>query len=1171
MRDALSIMDKRTNTRVFRNKDEVEIVQLILDEWRLGNRIVGICFKHELADFFDTISYPKREFTMQHNESDGAFIRRLLKRRGISWYFRADHGERTLFHTMVLLNRPDSVRENAAGTVRYHRDSATEERDSITSWSAVRTLQPGSTATHSWDYRNPLGVHFMSVAALGDADQGSSGRWMAASMDDYQVLPPHAGDDHEDLFKLGQLRMQRHDYETKCFHAEGSVRDLCVGEYFTLEGHPEISSHAAEERDFTVTALQVTAQNNLPKALAARVERLFARNRWMRKDADCAHDAQLHQELAGHVAEGSSRMHIQFTAVRRGVPIVPAYDPRTDLPQPQMQSAIVVGPEGEEVHCDEMGRVKIRFPGTRAQDHGDRGLAGANNDECDSAWVRVASNWAGNGPGHQSQCGTLGLPRIGSEVLVAFLGGDPDKPVIVGQLYNQEGLPPALSTMDGLPGNKHLSGIKSREIKGGRANQLRLDDTTGQISAQLASEHGRSELNLGYLTHPKEGGHGKPRGEGAELRSDEHIALRAAKGMLLSTWNALQGSSQLERGGHLALMEECLTLFRALGNYAADHQGVKLDSNQQNELRTAFEKWEGGSNTQPGGNGGIPVLGITAPAGISLASSSTIVGYAGSNIDMVGAQNLQLAAGGRLNVNAGRGIALFAQDGGVSAIAHQGNMLLQSQHGDTTINASGELKLTASEGKLTAVADEIMLVSKGGAFIRLGEGITFGASGDLTFNGSAFRFEKPATMKAEVPEFAAAALVPEELCKLESDFALQQLTGVARRCSEGEFIIFAAPVFGFDVPAPVYVSLYEALRDGRIPNARIVVVQGGVYPGAFDTVKREIVVHQGAACKAAKDAEAAWELLTVLLHEFGHHIDSVIREDLASSEVEEASPLKTDAEGDEGAKLAYALAFFDFENSVDTEFAQLVSQDYSGPLRVNYKDARNYIKLSQDDEAQRKEGKSGDLELFGASGEHVKQRPLESFGHEQIEQGLIAADKFVFDRDTRLHVYFGNWLRDYSQILDPKIIRPPGMPKDLTRYISRDTLTKVVDVLAEEKFVFEAASKKEFAVTKENLGVYRAVEHIDNPTNFDTNPRDNRAVDADFEPPPSATYLSIDAGSSMKHYIAASRDYMTTEACVSRLLRVGRIRNRPPNRILGNPCSHQSPPQSSLRYRWELR
>ena len=111
LRDALSIMDKRINTRVFRNRDEVEIVQTILDEWRLGNRVLAVSFKHELGDFFDTISYPKREFTMQHNESDGAFIRRLLKRRGIAWYFRADHGQKTLFHTMVLLNRPDFLHQ----------------------------------------------------------------------------------------------------------------------------------------------------------------------------------------------------------------------------------------------------------------------------------------------------------------------------------------------------------------------------------------------------------------------------------------------------------------------------------------------------------------------------------------------------------------------------------------------------------------------------------------------------------------------------------------------------------------------------------------------------------------------------------------------------------------------------------------------------------------------------------------------------------------------------------------------------------------------------------------------------------------------------------------------------------------------------------------------------
>jgi len=794
LRDVLSIMDKRINTRVFRNKDEVEIVQLILDEWRLGNRIVGICFKHELADFFNTISYPKREFTMQHNESDGAFIRRLLKRRGISWYFRADHGERTLFHTMVLLNRPDSVRENAAGAVRYHRDSATEQRDSITSWSAVRTLQPGSTATHSWNYRNPLGVHFMSVAALGEADQGSSGRWMAASMDDYQVLPPHAGDDHEDLFKLGQLRMQRHDYETKCFHAEGSVRDLCVGEYFTLEGHPEISSHLAAERDFTVTALQVTAQNNLPKALAARVERLFARNRWMRKDADGAHDAQLQQELAMHVAEGSSRMHIQFTAVRRGVPIVPAYDPRTDLPQPQMQSAIVVGPEGEEVHCDEMGRVKIRFPATRAQDHGDRDLAGTTNDEYDSAWVRVASNWAGNGPGHQSQCGTLGLPRIGSEVLVAFLGGDPDKPVIVGQLYNQEGLPPALSTMDGLPGNKHLSGIKSREIKGGRANQLRLDDTTGQISAQLASDHGNSQLNLGFLTQPKSQGYGEPRGQGAELRSEEAVAIRGVKGVLVSA-AANPSDEQMERNELISVAELAQTVARQLSALAVQLAEDPADGPQVDTLIDRLKSWC--AIPQKGGNSSgntEPIVAVSAPSGGLVASQESLIFGAQATINTMSAEDTRIGAGGNLFMRSLKGISFLAYKLGVKLIAASGNVRIESRNGDVEILALKRIKLIANEG-IEFHSPCVKIVAQG-AQAKFADGqITQESSGKHTIKSATFDHLAGGDGSAEKNDFA-----------------------------------------GMEVEHDQQVLVTEQISDDPLPNRRyrITVEDGNIYEGVTD-------------------------------------------------------------------------------------------------------------------------------------------------------------------------------------------------------------------------------------------------------------------------------------------------------------------------------------------------
>jgi uncharacterized protein involved in type VI secretion and phage assembly len=121
--------------------------------------------------------------------------------------------------------------------------------------------------------------------------------------------------------------------------------------------------------------LCVTAQNNLPKVLAARVERMFARSRWMQG----VQELQMQEDVTEKVVSGPLRMHIQFTAVRRGVTIVPAYDARIDLPQALMQSAIVVGPEGEEVHCDQMGRVKIRFPGTRAVDHEEAANAGASN------------------------------------------------------------------------------------------------------------------------------------------------------------------------------------------------------------------------------------------------------------------------------------------------------------------------------------------------------------------------------------------------------------------------------------------------------------------------------------------------------------------------------------------------------------------------------------------------------------------------------------------------------------------------------------------------------------------------------------------------------------------------------------------------------------------------
>lgn len=707
LRDGLAILEKRINTRVFRMMDEVEIVKQMLNEWRQKSPILGVCFENEVDEAFHLREYPKREFTMQHNESDAAFIRRLLKRRGIGWYVRSKGDGEGPVHTLVLFNDAESLRQNAAGTIRYHRDAATEERDTITSWGAVRTLQPGVVTRHSWDYRYSTGPDYMMAQASSGVDQGVCGNELAASLDDYQILMPHAGHDTDDLCRLGKLHMTRHDFESKCFHGEGSVRDLCAGEYFTLSGHPEVDRHPAQERDFVVTALQVNAQNNLPKGLAERVERMFSRSRW----TNGAQEPQVRKEVAERMASGALRMHVQFTAVRRGVSIVPAYDARTDLPQALMQSAIVVGPKGEEVFCDQMGRVKIRFPGTRPADHEAAGGSGAAGDDGDSAWVRVASNWAGNGPGSVAQCGTIGLPRVGTEVLVNFLGGDPDKPVIVGQLYNQQAQPPALSNLDDLPGNRYLSGIKSREIKGSRANQLRLDDTNAQISAQLSSDHANSQVNLGFLTEPKVHGDGKPRGEGAELRSDMQATVRGGQGVLITAEATdVDKGAHLERDGLSTVLLGLEKLVKELGQEATKHANDKAHGP---ELAALIEKLKNIDSS------GAPIVAISGPAGLVAGSKQNIAIGADKTIDIVSVGATYLSSGDTTSVRAAQGMSFFANEGGLKATAASGQVMIKAHDDQMTLLAKKVLELISTTDWITIKAKKGVRINGGGTELEL--------------------------------------------------------------------------------------------------------------------------------------------------------------------------------------------------------------------------------------------------------------------------------------------------------------------------------------------------------------------------------------------------------------------------------------------------------------------
>jgi type VI secretion system secreted protein VgrG len=739
LRDALSMLDQTSNTRVFRDENEVGITHILMREFCHANPVAGQAFECRLQGLPD---YPQRSFTMQYNESTGAFLRRLWKRRGISWFIRpgaafpspVQNNDTTPIHTLVLFHHTSMLDENAAGAIRFHRDSATESRDTITAWHGIRTLTPGISHRESWEYKfgnNRVAEEF------GINDQGELGKQCAATLDDYLFEAPHTPHDDADYAKLGLARMQRHEYESKCFEGEGSDRNMRVGEWNSIIGHPELDTHTPEERKFVITSLQVEADNNLPKELDDKVRKLFQLNRWRTTDAG----------LEQASSERGTRYSNRFTCVRLGIQIVPKYDPRVDMPRTDMQYVTVVGPAKQEIHCDDSGRVKVRFPGCRPADHAHASGAGASDSDNDSAWVQVASPWAG------LRYGSISLPRVGDQVLCVFVGGDPDKPLIIGRAHGGRRPPPAFSRVSQLPGDRYLSGIVSKEgnhpatgQSSGRYNQLCMDDTPGEISAQLASAHGQSQLHLGYLTHPRSNSYARARGEGFELATNHSGAIRSAKSLLLSAWGRLDAcGTQMDNAEHLALMQDCLDLFKTLGQYAASHQGVAVDEAPQTALKADLAE---GASVKP-------TLSMTAPAGLALTTPAAIVSYAGKNIDSVAQQHLQMTSGERMNLHSGKALSLFAQSDGITQIAHKGKFLMQSQHDDMQFNAAQDLKATAGRRVVVMAEEEITFIVSGGAYLKLKGGTAeIGGPGALTIKTDGHHWNGPASGKTELPTFA---------------------------------------------------------------------------------------------------------------------------------------------------------------------------------------------------------------------------------------------------------------------------------------------------------------------------------------------------------------------------------------------------------------------------------
>ncbi|WP_269505798.1 type VI secretion system Vgr family protein [Burkholderia sp. IMCC1007] len=764
--DALSLMDRRTNARVFRSRSVPEILATLMNEWRQRSSALARAFDFDLSGL-DVERYPVRELTRQVNESDAHFIRRLLRREGITVFAKAGMvdaargpaGERPI-HTLIFCDDPYRVTEAPTGVLRLHpRDAAVGQRDTVTLFAHGQSLSSGKVRRSSWDYKTARADDSTAVTGI---NQGEAGNDLAHLLTDVAIDIPHVGDSWRDHDRITRDRMLAHQFEAERYDGISGVRDLPVGHWFTLTGDPELDMKPVDRRQFVVTSVRHEILNNLPKQLTGRVSGLFAASLNLAQTASAA--------PADGSAHTDTRYENRFTCVRRGVPLKPAYDPNVDVPPVHLLTGTIVGTEGEEVFCDEAGRVRVRIHGFDPADHAHAQGAGTNDSAGDSAPVRVGASLSGSG------FGALFLPRVGMEVLLGCLSGDPDRLVIIGVLSNGANPPANFSDTGALPGNRYLSGIKTKEIKGWRHNQLRLDDTPSQISAQLASEHAHTQLNLGYLTQPRDGGHGSDRGEGAELRTDAAAALRAARGILLSTYaRARAAGGQLDRDELIRLLDQCTELFKSLGDYAGQHGGRPADAAGQDSLADAFRNWTPGGAQAGAGDDAPALMAFGAQSGSLNVTPKTHVVYAGENIDQIAQRHVQVASGERINLHAGHGVAMFAHSEGVSAIANHGKVTIQSQNDDTRVDSAKDIQLTAAGGKLTgAASEEVVFVTSGGAYLKLSGGdIELGCPGAFTVKSAGHSWGGPASMKVDMPKFSEDTLgrVPKLIHPADGDAA----------------------------------------------------------------------------------------------------------------------------------------------------------------------------------------------------------------------------------------------------------------------------------------------------------------------------------------------------------------------------------------------------------------
>jgi len=408
----LWFLSRTSDCRIFQEKTAPEIIEDVFKAQGFTD------YKLSLNG-----TYPKWEYCVQYRETDFNFVSRLMEQVGIYYFFVHENGK----HTLTLA---DSISAHKPfpgyAEIPFHElDKGAPGREAITDWTVQKEVQPVACALNDFNFEKP------KTSLRATANLSRPHGLAQFEIYDYpgEYREPSEGETLSGV-RLDELQSQ---YET--LRGEANCRGLAAGSTFTLKGH----ARSDQNREYLITRVS------------------------------------LHVD-AGEFAATSGNSGEFFSCTFNSIVKAQQFRPPRLTPKPSVQgpqTAIVVGPKGEEIYPDKYGRVKLQF-------HWDRyGKA----DENSSCWIRVSSEWAGK------KWGAISLPRIGQEVIVEFLEGDPDRPLITGRVYNAEAMPPY-----DLPGKATISTLKSNSSKGGGGfNELRFEDKKGEEQIYL---HGEKNLDI---------------------------------------------------------------------------------------------------------------------------------------------------------------------------------------------------------------------------------------------------------------------------------------------------------------------------------------------------------------------------------------------------------------------------------------------------------------------------------------------------------------------------------------------------------------------------------------------------------------------------------------------------------------------------------------------------